>query len=172
MPSGDARPSRPEMRALTVCQPWAACIAHLGKTVENRSWRFPPALAGQRIAIHAGKAIVPCDEPLAGLFDSHAQEDWWHAWRLRRARRPSPARWPGKIVLGAVVAAAHVTGCHWWEECAAGPCSPWAARGQYHWQLTTVTALPAPVPCAGAQRLWFLPPGTDAAVRAQLPAAA
>lgn len=177
MPTREGRPPRPEMRALTVWQPWAACIACLGKRAENRVWPFPPALAGQLIAIHAGKMIVqepvavPCPEGLAGLFDSQAEQDRWQAWRLGLARRPGAGQWPRRLVLGAVVAAAAVTGCHWWEDCAADPCSPWAARGQYHWQLTAVVALPAPVPCSGAQRLWFLPPDVDTAVRAQLAAA-
>lgn len=42
------------MRALTVKQPWASLIASGVKRIENRSWRPPAALVGQRIAIHAG----------------------------------------------------------------------------------------------------------------------
>ena len=47
----------PELRALTVRQPWAACIAHLDKRVENRPKPFPPSLLGEEIAIHAGLAV-------------------------------------------------------------------------------------------------------------------
>jgi len=118
VPTREGRPPRPEMRALTVWQPWAACIACRGKRAENRVWPFPPALAGQLIAIHAGKMIVqepvavPCPEGLAGLFDSHAEQDRWQAWRLGLARRPGAGQWPRRLVLGAVVAAAVVTGCH------------------------------------------------------------
>lgn len=43
-----------EMKTLTVKQPWASLIASGRKRVENRSWRPPAALIGQRIAIHAG----------------------------------------------------------------------------------------------------------------------
>jgi hypothetical protein len=42
------------MRALTVKQPWASLIASGEKRIENRSWRPPAELIGQRIAIHAG----------------------------------------------------------------------------------------------------------------------
>lgn len=42
------------MRALTVRQPWASLIASGAKRIENRTWRPPAALMGQRIAIHAG----------------------------------------------------------------------------------------------------------------------
>ena len=43
------------MRALTILQPWALCILDFGKMVENRTWRPPESLLGQRFAIHAGK---------------------------------------------------------------------------------------------------------------------
>lgn len=42
------------MKTLTVKQPWASLIASGRKRIENRSWRPPVALVGQRIAIHAG----------------------------------------------------------------------------------------------------------------------
>jgi activating signal cointegrator 1 len=167
---------RPQMRALTVWQPWAACIAWLGKPVENRCWPLPPALAGQRIAIHAAKKLsgrpvtVPCPERLPELFADQAEQHRWRAWRRGQAPRPPAGEWPRRLVLGAVVAAADIAGCHWWEDCAANPCSSWALPGQYHWQLVAVAALPVPVPCAGKQRLWFLPEAADVAVRAQLAA--
>lgn len=42
------------MRALTVKQPWASLIASGEKRIENRTWRPPASLIGERIAIHAG----------------------------------------------------------------------------------------------------------------------
>lgn len=42
------------MKALTLWQPWAYCIAHSDKRVENRSW---PAPARQRVSI--GNAVPP-----------------------------------------------------------------------------------------------------------------
>lgn len=45
------------MRALTVKAPWGTAIARLGKDVENRSWKPPEAIIGQRIAIHEGVAL-------------------------------------------------------------------------------------------------------------------
>jgi len=38
---------------LSVRQPWASLIVLGVKGIENRSWAAPPALIGQRIAIHA-----------------------------------------------------------------------------------------------------------------------
>lgn len=41
--------------ALSIRQPWAHCILHLGKTVENRDW--PTRFRG-RVAIHAAKGMT------------------------------------------------------------------------------------------------------------------
>lgn len=43
------------MRALTLRNPWAYAVTHLGKRIENRMQRPPAALVGKRIAIHAGR---------------------------------------------------------------------------------------------------------------------
>ncbi len=43
------------MKALSIQQPWAWLILHGGKDIENRSWKLPKAMVGQRIYIHAGK---------------------------------------------------------------------------------------------------------------------
>lgn len=56
------------MRALTLRQPWAYCVTHLGKRVENRTTKPPKGLLGTRIAIHAGlvldeDASPPVDPP-------------------------------------------------------------------------------------------------------------
>lgn len=56
------------MRALTVRQPWAALIVHGVKWIETRPRRFPPALIGARIAIHAG-----AHRPVTG----DDVGDWW-----------------------------------------------------------------------------------------------
>ena len=42
------------MRALSIQQPWADRILFEGKDIENRSWRLPAHIKGQRIYIHAG----------------------------------------------------------------------------------------------------------------------
>lgn len=43
------------MYALTLNQPWAFAITDLGKDVENRTWKPPARLLGQRFAIHAAE---------------------------------------------------------------------------------------------------------------------
>jgi hypothetical protein len=45
------------MFALSIQQPWAWCITHGTKRVENRTWRPSPRHVGQRFAIHAAKKL-------------------------------------------------------------------------------------------------------------------
>ncbi len=42
------------IKCLSVRQPWAWCLAHGVKPVENRDWRYPPRYRGP-LAIHAGQ---------------------------------------------------------------------------------------------------------------------
>lgn len=112
------------MRVLTVRQPWAHAIMHLGKDVENRSkatdYRGP-------LAIHAGLTLDQAAfdrRPFRGLFpdpdtlprgviigvvdlidcvrdhpSTWAQPDTWH-WVLARPRvSPAGHRWVGKMGL-------------------------------------------------------------------------
>lgn len=56
------------MKALSVQQPWAWCIVHGHKPVENRTW--PTSMRGQ-IAIHASKTL---DVPAIGWIRSNFPE--------------------------------------------------------------------------------------------------
>ncbi len=65
------RPGEFPSTVLTLHRPWPFAIFHLPpllrKPVENRSWKPPPSLIGQRLAIHAGKFFD--EESLEGLMD-------------------------------------------------------------------------------------------------------
>lgn len=170
------------MRSLTIRQPWAGCVAHLDKRVENRSWRCPPTFIGERIAIHSSASVdktpilgVPCGaEEWASLFASRAEWDAWRFWHLGGTRRDTE-HWPPKLALGAVVATAVIVGCHLEGDaaCQGDPrtagclCSIWAQLGQWHWQLAEVRPLAEPVPCRGRLNLWKLPDDVAAAVAEQ-----
>jgi hypothetical protein len=41
------------MKALTLTEPWASLMMLREKKVETRSWRLPPLIIGQEVAIHA-----------------------------------------------------------------------------------------------------------------------
>lgn len=133
------------MRALTLWQPWAFAIAHLGKDVENRTWKPPGDIQGQRIAIHAGKRI-----------------DWDATWALHAEGHSIPL----KPITGAVVAVATVSGFVT-ENHGTRRRSPWFA-GAYGWCLDDVIVLPDPVVCRGAQRLWALPSEVEGQVLTQV----
>ena len=47
------------MKAISLWQPWATCIAMKWKTIETRKHNRFKLLEGQRIAIHAAKKVVP-----------------------------------------------------------------------------------------------------------------
>lgn len=149
------------MKALTLHQPWATCIAQHGKRVENRTWAPPQPIIGQRIAIHAGMRLNR--EVCLRLFDEEGIE-------------LAPA---SKLPLGAVVATARVAGWASDQGWAQEPTldffgvteqqardalrSSWWI-GPIGWILDHVIAVP-PVACKGAQGLWSLPADVERAVR-------
>ncbi|MEU8139022.1 hypothetical protein [Streptodolium elevatio] len=129
------------VRALTLHQPWAHAIAHLGKDVENRTRRtnFRDGL----VLVHAG-ARVDHD-----------------------ALRDLPADVAAAMTSSAVVAVTRITDAH--PDCG-GRCSTWAQPGAWHWQLAGTVALTAPVPAPGAQGLWIPDDGLRRRVARALPA--
>lgn len=128
----ERREKRP-IYGLTVWNPWAYCIAHKGKRVENRGWS-PSLEPGDFLAIHAGR-----------VFDESAVP-----WLRQELGIMVPVA--EQIVSSAIVAVATFEGVElkapigdrWW----AGPVG---------WRLADVVALAEPVPCRGARGLWELP---------------
>lgn len=139
------------MHALTVRQPWAACIAHGPKRVENRTW-FPPRKwrLPLQLAIHSSKAWAKADE----------------AYRTDRIAEIWPEVRDVPIIRGAVVAVATLVSV---VRSAPGDPNPWV-MGPWCWNLEDVRALSDPVPCTGHQSLWTLPHGVEVRVLEQLEA--
>lgn len=136
------------MPAISVRQPWAHAIAHLGKDVENRGWST---------AWRGSIAIAACAY--------RPDADFAHA--VETVKDLTDEDLPGKkIAYGAVVAIADLTGMHHADRCR-GRCSPWAQPDQFHWGLIDVRALAEPVPCKGRQRLWRLPADVERAITDQ-----
>lgn len=137
------------MRALTLHQPWAFAVAHLGKDVENRTWRPPEQVIGVRIAIHAGRK-----------FDTDTLP-WFFGRGLINV--------PLTPVLGAVVATAVVAGVaeHADSVWFSGSVGAFWFTGPIGWVLRDVVALAEPVPCRGAQGLWTVPNDVEQRVTAQ-----
>jgi hypothetical protein len=115
------------MKALTIWQPWADCIATGAKTVENRRWPF--RYRGP-LAIHAGLSR-----------DRHAE------YRpLVRAVVDDP----DALATGALIAVAELVDCHPDTGC----CRPWGEPGAHHLVLAHIRRLPRPIPARGQRGLW------------------
>jgi hypothetical protein len=139
------------MKALTLIQPWAWAICHAGKRTENRDWRPPRNLWGQRIAIHAGKRFD--EDACVALYA--------YGYGL-----------PETVAQSAVVATARLLGIvyedgkggHVVESCLEEP-PAWILSkknlvffvGEFGWILDEVVVLREPVPCSGALGLWTVP---------------
>jgi len=134
--------------SLTLKRPWPYAIARLEKRVENRSWTPPPALIGQRLAIHAG-----------GNWDA-AGAEWIFA-----GERPLPKESGQEGIVAVVTLAGWIA-----EGVVSGRVERFRLTGMDQklgekarasvWVLTEVDVLRKPVPCSGFQRLWKLKPDT------------
>ena len=155
----------PEVRAITVRQPWAQAIAVGAKPVENRGARFPARYRGP-VLIHAGAGWSE-----RGRFD-------------RRVGLAVPAAtWPAGPPRSAVLAVAHLADVHRASPacCArSGDCYPWGETSYReaggaevtevsHLVLDDLRRLDTPVPWrAGWLGLWTPPPDLVAEVSDQL----
>lgn len=128
------------MKAVTICQPYAALIVREEKLVENRTW---PTNYRGRILIHAGKSREWLDEDDEPEF----------------AEKGDP------LVFGAVVGEARLADCLHIDRIQSGHYDmkyPWLqehmhAHGPWCWVLADVKRYAAPVPWRGAQGLWDFP---------------
>ena len=162
----------PEMRILTVRQPWAWAIIHGGKDVENRTRGIAGYYRGP-VAIHAAASatatLTEADERLLLDHDVDGKVDGWMGGE--------PIE--GGVILGVVdlvdVHHADDSNCaapaplhravdgHWER-----PCSLWAEPDAYHLVLESPRALAEPIPCRGALGLRRLDDSTTAAVWSQI----
>jgi hypothetical protein len=144
------------LQALTLRHPWAYAITHLGKRIENRTWRPPAALIGRSLAIHGG--AVPKGAALAGA--AHAMT----ILRISGLAPPITELLLAEAVTPGIVAVARVSGV------VTESLSPWFG-GPYGWVLRDVFVLPEPVAVKGARGLWAVPGGAVAEIRRQYVAA-
>ncbi len=153
---------RPDLRALTVKDPWATLIAIGAKQIETRSYRT--RYRGP-ISIHSSKAFRREDQEFC------SQEPVCSA--LERAGIYSPTDMP----RGAVIAVAEIVAC---DQVLGGqdsqemiPPEPersfgFYSPGRWMWRLANVRRLAEPVPSRGLLGLWRLPTPVIEAVAAQI----
>lgn len=124
----------PEVKALTIRQPWAWAIIYAGKNVENRRWQT--SFRGP-LLIHAAKT-----EDLAGVTRL-----LWTMPDPGAFRQPRPAF----EARGAVIGLAYLV------DIITDSSSRWALPHRFHWILETPVPVDPPVPCAGKPGLWAPP---------------
>lgn len=180
------------LRGLTVLQPWMWSIlqsapsasygGRYGKPEENRRWPVPGGRLNE-LALHAGARSGWDEDGERSVLVRKAWHGWaWHGkiGAVPPVTVPPLCRESPYITFSAIVAVAEGVTCHHATDCV-GPawvgdnfqdalCSPWSARGAYHWQWEALHVLAEPVSCRGYQKLWPVPEDIESAVRAQLEA--
>ncbi len=134
----DAR--KDSMKALTIRQLWAYAILHLGKDVENRSWRTH----------YRGPLLIHA----ASYHERQPREKL-----AENICRPPSAETLANLPEGSIVGIARVVGCVKNSE------SRWAQKGAWHRLIKNPRRM-RPIPCKGSLGLWIPPP----AVMKELPA--
>ena len=119
------------MKAITLYRPWSYAVAHLGKDIENRSWKCPLPI-GSNLAIHSGQK-----------WDKQGAE--WIKNTLGLQLPKEEEIQPGQIIC-VITFGGNLTESE----------SKWFF-GPYGWALEDAFVLPEPVPCKGAQGLWSIP---------------
>lgn len=151
------------MRAITVRQPFAWAIAHLGKDVENRGREHPwQSAVGETIAIHAaaahyGRNYDEAEEVDLDVITTAMCNGYEIGWEIREELE----------VRSAIVAVAQLEEVHHADLCGS-QCSEWAVAREWHLVLTHVQPLPRPVPARGMLGLWSLTEQQQASVRRQV----
>lgn len=108
--------------AISIRQPWAHCIVHLSKSVENRSW--PTKYRGP-VLIHAGKALTKRDVASVREFvKEHVGLEW-----LRLPQTPADYQTGGIVGIADLV------------DCVEHSDSPWFF-GPYGFVLRNARPLP------------------------------
>jgi hypothetical protein len=160
------------MKALTLHAEWLPAILRAGsdprwKSVENRTWKPPASIIGERIALHAG-CSRPDKDRVRRVLASVGQGIGTYGACEEYAKTLET------LTTGAIVGVATVAG--WLDNSSGAPRffdgsevdgmpiapvaenpSPWWFRGQYGWLLADIHPLMAPVPCKGALGLWQVP---------------
>ena len=174
------------MKAITLWPEWCFAITKLDKRVENRTWKPPAALIGQRIAIHAGKNAGGSASRRGRLHGLHLMLEEAHKagwWKVNSDPGDLYISKDGvthrcnmdDITTGTIVSTAILAGCKldpWFEnvhkivpeiprgltrvETRVSPIG-WQAEGQYHWLLEDVQVLDKPVPAKGRMGFWEAP---------------
>lgn len=142
------------MKALTLQRPWAAAflLPTDPKRIENRKWKPPASIIGQRIALHSGLGWWPDQGGCSELLTSDAERECWANYCTVTGVFAT-ALVSGYMTVNSLYAA-DVMASRWW-------------LGPYAWTLTEFRPVFEPIACKGAQGLWNLP--TEIAAQLEVP---
>lgn len=151
------------MKVISLSRPWPWTIFELpepyAKRIENRSWRPPPDVIGEFIAIHAAKSWDEKGATFIGNMLADGSDPLF---------RDDPLAHPCGVIVG-VVRVVSVLDIN-------TDTPPDGQRGWFFgpfgWVLDNVIAFAKPIEQTGAQGLRFLTSAVEAAVREQMAAAA
>ena len=127
------------MKALSIKQPWLYAITDLDKRIENRIWKPPEKIIGQKIALHAAK------------YDD--LEAYSLVFKITHVRLL-----PSDLHRSAIIATAIIKG--YIEQSN----DKWFL-GPYGWILDNIKVLSEPVFCRGNQKLWSIPSDVMALIK-------
>lgn len=152
----------PDMKALTLLQPWASLMAMGEKQWETRSWRC--SYRGE-MAITASAKMKTEDAMLV-----------LHEEPFKSAIHCDPTLLPLGCVVAVGTLETIITSENWierFEDKACGTYDREIPFGNYDirrfaWHFINMVKLPEPVPCRGLQMVWNLPGSVEAEVRKQL----
>lgn len=159
------------MLALTLWPEWAFAIAHLGKSVENRSPRFAAQIAKRVgsgwLAIHAG-VKRPADFT-AVAFMAWGADPTIH-FDVRGSYRAPTVAQIGDITItdDVLTRRAIVALVKLGDVLPPGITAAWKVDDSAALPFTDVFVLAEPIPCKGAQGLWTPTPDVQARLRAAL----
>lgn len=150
------RPYLDPLRALTLWPEWAFAVHHLGKRVENRTWKIPK---DEWIMLHAGKylggkpgrtALCSATEALDYMSSLAGWTRYGATYQDSEGREVDIRDTP---LLSHILGAFRVT--HH-DMPFKGDLSGWRVPEQVG-NVFDYRPLAAPVPCKGAQGLWHVP---------------
>lgn len=123
------------MFGLSIKQPWAHAIIHLGKDIENRDWQ---TTVRGTIAVHSSKKpdVIEFD-----IFDD--------LWR-KMGREATTNKKVSDLSFGAIIGTVDIIDCVSHHE------SPWF-YGKYGFVLANPKPLIQPIPFRGVLNFWKVP---------------
>lgn len=144
------------IRGLSLTRPWPFAILHLGKRIENRSWKPPKWILGNYIALHAAQ--------------SWSKEDFDFISSIAQGRGieiPSKAFHSHSVIVGVAKVDGFIEENNLFDPATLPEDQGKWFFGPFGWLLSDVVEFEDPVPCTGALSLWEIKPEILKKVRSE-----